>query len=47
MDSRGFGAYKKRTIIDEIKVRALDKIFIIATIFILIFFIFILIYYKI
>jgi len=47
MDSRGFGAYEKRTIVDEIKVRTLDKIFIIATIFILIFYIFILIYYKI
>ncbi|MGB3346207.1 MAG: energy-coupling factor transporter transmembrane component T [Candidatus Humimicrobiia bacterium] len=40
MDSRGFGAYKKRTIIDEIKVRTLDKIFIIATIFLLIYYVY-------
>jgi len=47
MDSRGFGAYKKRTIIDEIKVRNQDRIFVIITLFLLIFYIFFLIYYKI
>jgi len=47
MDSRAFGAYKERTIVDEIKVRSLDKVFIIITLFFLIFCIFFLIYYKI
>lgn len=47
MDSRAFGAYKKRTIVDEIKVRTSDKIFVNITLFFLIYYIFFLIYYKI
>ncbi len=47
MDSRGFGAYKKRTVVDEIKVRTSDKIFVNITLFFLISYIFFLIYYKI
>lgn len=40
MDSRGFGAYKKRTIIDEIKVRNQDRIFVIITLFLLIYYVY-------
>ncbi|MBA7700861.1 Energy-coupling factor transporter transmembrane protein EcfT [subsurface metagenome] len=47
MDSRGFGAHKERTIIDEIKVRTLDKIFIFITLLLMIFYIFFLMYFKI
>jgi energy-coupling factor transport system permease protein len=44
MDSRAFGAYKKRTIVDELKVRTSDKIFVNITLFLLILYIFFLIY---
>jgi energy-coupling factor transport system permease protein len=44
MDSRAFGAYKKRTIVDEIKVRTSDKIFVNITLLFLISYIFFLIY---
>ncbi|MCK4377401.1 MAG: energy-coupling factor transporter transmembrane protein EcfT [Actinomycetia bacterium] len=47
MDSRGFGAYKKRTVVDKIKVRNLDIVFVSFTFFLLISYIFFLIYYKI
>jgi len=40
MDSRGFGAYKKRTIIDEIKVRNQDRIFVIITLLLLIYYVY-------
>lgn len=40
MDSRAFGAFKKRTIVDEIKVRISDKIFVTITLLSLISYIF-------
>jgi len=47
MDSRGFGAYKERTIVNKIEIKSLDKVFVIITLFFLIFYIFLLMYYKI